>query len=85
MSDLIKRLREAAVNDSDDPCSLHDEAARALEAAQKDAERYRWLRQNHALWMLYRFPPQQPWDDSSAVIDEAIDAAIEASKKGGAA
>jgi hypothetical protein len=58
-----------------------NELREALDAAEKDAERYRWLKKNHALWMLYRFPPKRPWNDSAAEVDVAIDAAIAASKK----
>ena len=46
-----------------------------------DAGRYRWLRENHAWWLLKHFPANKPYLDAVEVIDAAIDNAMKESQQ----
>jgi hypothetical protein len=54
--------------------------AAELESLRRDAERWRFVRKDHAWGLLKHFPAQRPYEDATEVIDEAIDAAMKDSK-----
>ena len=49
---------------------------RQLAEAQKDARRYRWLREQHVGALLEEIPPLAPFTDACDALDAAIDAAM---------
>lgn len=79
---LPERLREACAKLRTRPIPLSDmiplmqEAADAIERAEQDAKRYRWLRENST-------QPAEPWSTHSGPesLDEVVDAAIRATPK----
>ena len=58
--------------------SARDAAQIAADAQRKDAEIYRWLRKQHAWWLLNHFPAQRPYVEAADVLDEAIAVAMAA-------
>ena len=58
--------------------SVHSAALAELKALRKDAEIYRWLRKQHAWWLLKHFPAQRPYVEAADVLDEAIAVAMAA-------
>ena len=54
----------------------------AVEKLERDAARYRWLRENHAWLLLKHFPANKPYVDAVEVIDAAIDAAMKEATNG---
>lgn len=52
------------------------ELEQQLAEAQKDARRYRWLREQHVGALLEEIPPLAPFTDACDALDAAIDAAM---------